>query len=328
MNTIIIPRLYCPFVSDINPHTDTALQHTNEWVTKFELYSEKVFGKYLEDNTSYLTGRFYPGADREQLCIANDLFALLFIVDDLLDNQLEKAKLIQKEEALLRFIDEVAAITNDNKSYQGDFPVLNALSDIWLRLERISTTAWRDFFAKSLKNLFAAAVWEFHNAGNGKIPDVDQYLRLRQYLGAARVATDLIEPTEQIFLPTHVLEHPSIQSLIELSCNAICISNDLFSLSKEQAHGDAHNLVTVLQQAKGITQEETIVQAAEIHDEQVRKFISLSGQLPAFDKATDAEVQRYIHVLRMQMAGNIAWSSSETKRYAFMYEDDTVMKHT
>jgi hypothetical protein len=326
MNTVTIPRLYCPFTSAINQYANAAKEHTNKWVIQFELYTGKEFEKYLDDNYSGLAARFYPNANYEQLCIATDLYALLFAIDDQLDNQLEKATLIQKEESLLHFMEEITAITNSRKTYmeKSGEPTLAALSDIWRRLKQIGNETAMVLFAKSLDELFTAALWEFRNAHNGRLPGFEQYLQLRQYLGAARVATDLIELVEQTYLPVSVKQHISVQVVIEACCNVICIANDLFSLSKELAHGDEHNLVSVLKNEHDITMDEAILQAVDIHNLEVKKFELLWKQLPLFDETTNAVLQQYIHVLSMQIAGNITWSESETKRYSFMYEDDFV----
>lgn len=322
MNAIVIPRLYCPFASTKNPYADEAKQHTDQWVVQFGLFTGKHFEKYRDDNYVGLAARFYPTANHMQLCIAMDMYALLFAIDDQLDNQFEKATLIQKEESLLHFMDAVTAITKAGKIYMpaNGQPVLVALSDIWQRLTRIGDETALAVFAKSLEELFAAALWEFRNAHNSRLPRVEQYLQLRQYLGAARVATDLIELVEQIHLPLPVIQHASVQAITEACCNTICISNDLFSLSKELGHGDEHNLVLVLKNERGITLNEAIFLAVDIHNKEVRKFESLCERLPSFDEKADRAVQQYVHILSMQIAGNMAWSESETKRYLFTYE--------
>jgi hypothetical protein len=326
MNTIVIPRLYCPFVSAINPYATMAKKHTDQWVARFGLFAGKSFEKNRDDNYSGLAARFYPTAGYEQLCIAMDLYELLFALDDQLDNQLEKAALIQKEESLLYFMKEVTAITNGEKTYteKSGQPVLAALSDVWQRLKKISSETALSLFAKSLEELFAAALWEFRNANSGELPTLEQYLRLRQYLGAARVATDLIELVEQIHLPVPITQHASVQAITEACCNVICIANDLFSLSKELAHGDEHNLVSVLKNERGITMDEAILQAVDIHNKEVEKFEFLQKQLPLFNATTDKMLRQYVHILSMQIAGNITWSESETKRYSFVYEHDFV----
>jgi len=328
MTEIVIPRLYCPFVSAINQHAKVAKQHTDQWVVQFGLFKGAHFKKYQDDNYGGLAARFYPTADIEQLCIAMDFYALLFAIDDQLDNQLEKATLIQKEESLLHFMNAVTSITKEKKTYtpESDSPLLAALSDLWHRLTQKNHKEALAVFAKSLEDLFAAALWEFQNADNNRLPGLEQYLQLRQYLGAARVATDLITLVEQIHLPMQVMQHNAVQAITEACCNIICIANDLFSLKKELGHGDEHNLVLVLKNERAITLEKAIIQAVDIHNAETEKFASLCAQLPLFDERTDKELQRYVYVLSMQVAGNVVWSESETKRYPFAYQDDPVRR--
>lgn len=141
-------------------------------------------------------------------------------------------------------------------------------------------------------------------------------------MGAANITLSLIQPIEKVYLPDLVTLNDKVQELEKAACNAICISNDLFSLSKEQMLGDEHNLPSIIKNEKNISLEEAILLTAEIHDAEVKKFIALSGELPFFDEEINSKLKYYINILELQMAGNFVWSEFETERYLFVYSDD------
>jgi hypothetical protein len=90
--------------------------------------------------------------------------------------------------------------------------------------------------------------------------------------------------------------------------NVVCWSNDIISFAKEMKHNETHNLVLVLQYHYHLTPQEAIKKAADMTNEEVNKFIILQEKLPTFGTANDANVKRFIAVLRSWMRGNLDWS--------------------
>ncbi|KAA2238448.1 hypothetical protein F0L74_19665 [Chitinophaga agrisoli] len=320
MSPITIPRLYCPFTPSVNPFAAAVTIHTDDWVRRFGLHTGAAWQKYKADNFTQLTARFYTTAGLERLAAANDLVVLLFAVDDLLDDQLQRSSLIQQKERLQAFIEQVTAITSGAApSVAPDaMPWLAALADVWERLCAFGPPQWQQQFAKSILKMFRTAIWEFDNA-RGQLPTIAQYVEKRQYLGAAFITIGMIQVIEDIPLPPEVLQHPRVQEMVMLCRNIICWANDLFSLGKEQQHGDGHNLVTLLQTERNLTQDEAILCTTAMHDADMFKFLRLSKQLPSFDAATNKHLERYAGTLNRHIRGNVDWSVQDTKRYSFVY---------
>jgi 5-epi-alpha-selinene synthase len=90
--------------------------------------------------------------------------------------------------------------------------------------------------------------------------------------------------------------------------NVVCWSNDIISLDKEMKRGDVHNLVLALRCEHQLVLQEAIDHAGELHDAEVRAFIDLEPRLPSFGAAVDAELARYVVILRSWMRGNLDWS--------------------
>ncbi len=98
------------------------------------------------------------------------------------------------------------------------------------------------------------------------------------------------------------------------SNNVICWANDLFSLEKEAESGDVHNLVLILRHERKGSLQEAVSDAVAMHNSQVEEFENLEPQIPSFGRAVNANLGRYITVLKTRMRGNFDWSQ-ESGRY-------------
>lgn len=311
MQPVTIPLLYCPFSPAINPQVKEAANHTDAWVASFNLHSGAAYRQYQEDNFAWLTARFYPKAELEQLKIANDFIVLLFALNDLLDDQ---------QVQLPTFIERFIAVTRNSAVplSKAEAPVLAAWADLWPRIEQISSPTWTARFTKHLAELLQAAL-DKSGSETAQLTTVARYMEERLYLAGTHISTDIIPIIEGISLPDEVLQHPVLKELEQLSHKLLCWSNDLFSFSKEQAQGDKHNLVSLLQLERQLTLDEALLCAAAIHNTDMRRFVTLSTQLPGFDETTDQAVARYVEALRRHIRGNVDWSEKDSRRYSFVY---------
>jgi hypothetical protein len=313
MQPVTIPLLYCPFSPAINPQVKEAANHTDAWVASFNLHNGAAYRQYQEDNFAWLTARFYPKAELEQLKIANDFIVLLFALNDLLDDQ-------QTQMHLPSLIEHFIAVSRDRDlpAAGNTPPVLVAWANLWLRIEQVSSPGWRTLFNQRLTSLLQAAL----RGTTGETiqpPTVAQYMEERPCQAGAHVSTCIIPIIEEISLPEEALLHPVLMELEQLSHKLLCWSSDLFSFNKAQAEGDDYNLVNLLQQERRLTLDEALLCAAAIHNTDMRRFVTLSTQIPGFDETTDKAVARYVEALRRHIRGNVDWSEKDSGRYSFVY---------
>ncbi|MGZ3459908.1 MAG: terpene synthase family protein, partial [Archangium sp.] len=114
-----------------------------------------------------------------------------------------------------------------------------------------------------------------------------------------------------VTIPPRLMDHPTIKRLNVMTNHVITIFNDLISLEKEMRVGDVHNLVLILQNEKKCSLEEAMQLTARMHDDEVRAFVELAGQLPSTwndPEVKVAEVLPYIDVLQCWMRSNMDWS--------------------
>jgi hypothetical protein len=321
MKLYTIPALYCPFVSRIHPEVNALEEHTLQWILDFKLVeSLQTFKRYQQNRFPLFIARTFPDSDFINLCAWCDLNTLLFIVDDSFDEN----DVIKDKSSFDEFRRAFMGVLTDNDSWSvEENPVLAALSDLWGRLIMRSTPAWQAKFIGCINQMFDGLYWQFKNVLLGMLPTFDDYIRIRQYLGASHLSTDSLEVTGRIVLTEEVYGDPAVGRLTELSRNCVCFANDLFSLGKESEESQnagEYNLVGVMRRKYNLSIPEAIRATAVYHDNLVREFIALSKAATHFDAATNQMVEKYIRALEVQMIANIEWSTRETDRYPHRYE--------
>lgn len=322
MHIYHIPTLYCPFPSMCHPGLKAIEAHTMRWVANFELLTAAdEVKKYRDQQYAAMIAWSYPYGELADLCTWNDMNTLLFLVDDLLDEQ----DIIKDQDALTRFEKDFLAVLDQNRfcTIDQDGPILTALADFWSRMHLCSDEAWRYTFVQHTEAMFAAARWQFSLVAANRLPGLEEYIRCRQYLGAANLATEGIKAIGKVQLPDEIYQVPAVQQLTEIARNTVCFANDLFSLSKEIAlsNGAEFNLVVILKRTYDLTMEAAIRKAVDIHDQFVRDFIRISETACVYDAETNHMLSKYIDCLRHFMKGNIEWSTKATSRYPHRYGD-------
>lgn len=308
-----IPQIFCPFPSMINPFAKEAEQHTADWVHHFELVrSDKARERFRRARFAMLSSRAFPAAGRFKLCIAAEFNTWLFLLDDKNDeSRFGKRDFLEMVHSFVTMILQ----NNQVVAPEEGMPLANSFADLWKRLRKISSPAWQQRFEKSMIDYLDACLWEVDNRIRHEAPSVKDYIEKRPYTGALYADIELIEVLESIYLPDEVRLHETVQQLALACNNVVCWANDLFSFDKERRQGDVHNLVVVLKEERELDLEEALEETARMHDAEVRRFISLSENLPSFGNEVNEELERYVGVLKAWMRANLDWSFQDTARY-------------
>lgn len=304
------PKLTCPFPSAINPHADAVNSHTLRWVKAFDLVpDEKSYLRLQQSKFGRLAARAYPNARLEELKIVSDWNTWLFIRDD----QCDESGLGKDPIRLSGVHAEFLEILQGRAPEKYDSALAHALYDIRGRLLKKANAAWMYRFIYSVIEYFESSVWEAINRADEKIPATETYILMRPYTGGLYTDIELIDITEDIYLPLHVRKNDVIQRLTLMANNVVCWSNDIISYAKESKHHDVHNLVATLLPSQGSLQQ-AIDRAAEMTQAEIAAFVELERHIPAFAPAVDQDVLRYVAILRSWMRGNLDWAY-ESGRY-------------
>lgn len=311
MENIIVPDLFCPFPSAMNPHTTDIHHQTLAWADRFQLIDNPVtHERFCRAQFSRVVGRAYPNAAPADLRLICDWNTALFVWDDHCD----ETRLGRQPDQLRARCDQLLDVLQGALPDTADDQLLRAFADVGARLRARMSHMWVRRFVQQVQEYVEGTLWEAVNRSSDHIPDFATYTRMRRFAGALHPYFEFADMTEHIDLPIEVRRHPVVERLSTAAANVVVWANDIVSLEKELLHGDVHNLVTVLQREHKLSLQAAIERAAEIHDAEVRQFIALEACLPVFNAAIDASLQRYIGVLRSWMRANLDWSF-ETGRY-------------
>lgn len=311
MDSIIYPPLICPFPSAMNPHATEAQQATVAWARRFRLLQRDAAYRRLNRlQYGMLMARAYPSAAPETLQIVTDWSTWLFLLDD----QCDEAGMGRDPEQLAGLHTEFADVLQGISPSPDQAPLVHALWDLRARMIVHAPEGWYERFSDSVTQYFSANVWEATNRRQGRIPDAATYCAMRLFTSAVYPCLLLIELTEGLNLPSEVYDHPDVQRLSKMTNNVISWSNDIVSMEKERLQGDIHNLALILSYEQKLSLQVAVERVGVLHDAEIRAFISLTRQLPAFTPSVARDLQRYVAGLRFWMRGNLDWSL-DTVRY-------------
>lgn len=316
--SIVLPKLSCPFPPTISEHADTVHRGSVDWVRWFELLpTEQDLQLFEAIGIGRLAARTHPDHSPDALQLISDWHAWLFILDDLRDDSEfnrdpEKLSIMDN-----RFLDILEGKIPNNR----DDPLVLALHNLRERLyEHVGlkglSNVWMRRFTRTIRESFEASLWEASNRARGTAPGVESYVRMRPLTGGLSIITGLTEIIEGDHLPHEVREHPMVRRLTDASHNIVCWANDILSLDKELKCGEVNNLVIVLRDAETLTLQQAVERAAEMYQAELRAFVELEERLPSFGTAFDAALERYISFLRTRVRGVLDWSYESVRYWA------------
>lgn len=299
------PILYSPFAPARNPAADHVHQQNLVWGQRFGLIrSREEYHRIDRGRFGDLMGRAYPNASPEALRVIADWNAWMFLLDD----QFDELALGRTPDAMEQIHSRILAILDGDTVQADDAPHLTALWDVARRLREQRDTAWRQRFITCVREAFAASLWESRNRQLGLVPTESDYRYWRPFGGGVFCYFTLIELAEDITLPPFVRDHPIIRELTQRANYVICWANDIFSLPKELARGDVHNLVYVVHRERRVSLDDAVSYVAEQHDAEVSAFERVAACVPTFGDPIDSIVQRYVTGLATWMRANMDWS--------------------
>jgi len=318
-----VADVYCPFPYRENPEAAEARAHVARWVSQTGLVRRESARRRFElADFGWFAALVYPTADRAGLDLVTDWFAWLFLVDDQFDDGLVGRSQHAAEHAVGRLRAVLTGPDTGNSSSATGReaggtgepvpPAVSALADLWRRTVAGATSAWRRRFAGHLEEcLTTAAVWEAGNRARGVVPDESTYVEKRRHTGAIYVCMDLIEIVEQLDVADERYASVEFTDALEAACNVVCWTNDVYSLDKERALGEVHNLAYLLQHHRGLHREQALAEVCRLVSAETRRF--LAAELAVL-RVHGPALAPYLAGMRTWMRGNLDWSR-RTKRY-------------
>ncbi|MFD7994190.1 family 2 encapsulin nanocompartment cargo protein terpene cyclase [Streptomyces mexicanus] len=179
---------------------------------------------------------------------------------------------------------------------------------------RAATPSQADRYRHDMARLHMGYLAEAAWAQTGHIPEVWEYLAMRQFnnFRPCPTITDTVGGYE---LPADLHARPDMQRVIALAGNATTIVNDLYSYTKELDSPGRHlNLPVVIAEREQLSERDAYLKAVEVHNELQRAFEAAAADLA--EACPLPPVLRFLRGVAAWVDGNHDWHRTNTYRYS------------
>lgn len=305
-----------PFPSRISPDASGARQRNLDWARASMLIpDETAQRRYLGWDIANLMSRWIPEATGEGLDVAVDMTVAATILDDHFDSPLG----VRPDEAAL-VCAEITAIMAPDGPGQPASPLARAFADVWGRLIRGMPRWWRDLTRVHWTESINASLGETRNRMRGARSSRAEYFALRRRSGYVAPMIELAHRALGFTPPEKFLRTRVAETMGTITVDVIDTTNDVYSVEKEEARGDVHNLVFVVERERSCTRAQALGEIGADISDWTGEFQRLTAALPDVYTAiglTGHErelADRHVQALRYAMRGHYDWYS-RTARY-------------
>ncbi|KAH9925105.1 isoprenoid synthase domain-containing protein [Fomitopsis serialis] len=306
--SFVLPDLLalCPFKASINPHHASAAAASSAWVDSYRIFPDRKRAAFTHECYELLVSYVIPNADHEHLRMCCDFVNLLFVIDEVSDEQ-DSAGARRTGDV---FLNALRTPGSDDGSALAKMTI-----EFRARLLQCAGPGCVRRFFKHCEDYIDAVAQEAELRGRGVVLDMASYEALRRENSATRPCLVLTESCLGIELPDEVLDDPTFMSLYWAAVDMINWSNDIYSYNMEQAAGmSGNNVVTVLMHDEDADVQTAADRVGSLFETLMDRFLQTQSQLPSWGSAVDQMVQKYVKALEYWIVGNIEWSF-DTQRY-------------
>jgi hypothetical protein len=330
---LTLPHLYHPFVTPVHPLADDAERQTMAWLNKHGLIEDPRWADGIRDGQiGEYCARVYSSATPDGLCIVTCAYAWIFCIDDGLCSLHGLAHSPGELGAVYLWLYEMIA---DPLGYDpvplrealtarlhgmADFllALQSAARDLCGRIASMSTRAQHARWVAGMMTFLFSTLWEAGRYAVSVQPGVAEYLAGRTLNGGGEAAFALIDIVADYEVPDAIYHDVEVQRLRKLCGLILCLCNDIFSYPKE-AHESSRNLIGVLMQARGLTQQAALDEAVDIHNRYIEHYLALEEVVRGRIDFTMAT--RLLNDARSYIRGNYDWHFGSPRYKAARYYD-------
>ncbi len=329
MNEIIelhrMPKIDIPFPRHRHIQQERARELTRDWAAANHVMAPELVTACLDDlRYTDLIGGYYVGAPLPALVAINDFSLWFFAWDDRHDRDIVH----RRHDAWMRLSAALRSALDAPHRHRGDpDPLISSFSDCVIRLSRPFSRRWAARFASHFHATIDAYDQEYRNRTTGTVPSVADYLRLRRHTFGMWVWIDCLELAASCELPPHIYLSDAYQRAGLASQEFAAWCNDLYSMPKEIAAGDFHNLGIVLAREWNLSSFEAAEEVAAMVRRRIADYQVEEARVRAqlANAATDAGVregtERCLFNMRNWIS-SVYWFHHESGRYRVNSWDD------
>ncbi|WP_232666419.1 terpene synthase family protein [Pseudonocardia sp. TRM90224] len=305
-----------PFRSYVNDELPAATPGHLNWMSGRGLLSwPDGVREYCSWRGPELGARWFPSARRPDLQLGMDVFGWLMVLDDSFDS------LDLTPDDARRTVAQLEAVVHRPPGVTPpDGPaVVTAFADLWDRECVSMSPQWRRRAVVNWEEYFVCFVAETTNRFTSAELDIEEYLVLRDKSGIMYPLLDAIERIEGCELPDTVLAAEPVRQM-RAACVWLCnIIQDVLSFEREQANGDLHNLVLVVEQQFGYGRQRAIDEIRNMIDEHVQQFLAAEARVPALLAELELaeelaeHLRTYVTTMRLQIRATDEWCRTSSR---------------
>ncbi|GAA2597352.1 MULTISPECIES: family 2 encapsulin nanocompartment cargo protein terpene cyclase [Streptomyces] len=179
---------------------------------------------------------------------------------------------------------------------------------------RAATPSQADRYRHDMARLHMGYLAEAAWAQTGHVPEVWEYLAMRQF-NNFRPCPTITDSVGGYELPADLHAQPDMQRVIALAGNATTIVNDLYSYTKELNSPGRHlNLPVVIAEREQLCERDAYLKAVEVHNELQHAFEAAAADLA--EACPLPPVLRFLKGVAAWVDGNHDWHRTNTYRYS------------
>ena len=255
-----LPDFYMPYPARLNPHLDTAREHTKAWARDMGMLdAPQEPGSDIWDEAKFdsmdfalLCAYTHPDTPSRELNLVTDWYVWVFYFDD---HFLEIYKRSQDQAGAKEYLDGLPAFmpVDLGPTPEPTNPVERGLINLWARTVPYRSPEWRLRFFESTKNLLYESTWELANISGNRVPNPIEYVEVRRKVGGAPWSADLVEHAAFVEVPARIADARPMRVLKDTFADGVHLRNDLFSYQREtREEGEINNCVLVLERFLGV----------------------------------------------------------------------------
>ena len=303
----IAGTIFCPIEAVLNPNYETVKVELMAWAERCGFFTEeKDKLKFNKADFTFLGALCYPDLAPKDLLLSVKWLTFLFYHDDRFDNK--KSKLSSDIPTITKTNEDLLSILKGNE------PNDRIKSDpLAISAKEIAERSYDSgFFIERVRQYFEATVMEAELRETPRKQTVEQFLPIRQYVGAVYTTFEMGLIASNAHLTKDVRGELKLIEMARHANNSVCEANDIYSLRKEMTQGST-NLIFIKHETDKMTWEASVEYVKNLHNDDVKDLLEIERTLPDNLKRI-GNVIKYIQIMKSWVIGNIEWSQ-RTGRY-------------
>ncbi|KAH9940985.1 isoprenoid synthase domain-containing protein [Amylocystis lapponica] len=308
LQQFILPDLLaiCPLTGSTSSHHARAALESSAWVDSYHIFVDRKRAYFIQGSNELLVSHTYPRAEYEQFRTVCDFVNLLFVVDEVSDDQ---------NGSDARNTGNVYLNAMRDPNWTDGSALSKMTQEFRARFAQFAGPGCHRRFLKHCEDYIEAVAEEAELRERGEVLDMASFETLRRENSAIRLCFGLFEFTLGVDLPDKVFEDPTFMTLYWAAADMVCWANDIYSYNMEQAKGlSGNNIVTVLMHAKNVDLQTASDLIGDHFAMLMHRFTTSKSQLPSWGADADRAVAAYVRSMEDWIIGNLVWSF-ETQRY-------------